>query len=361
MFSKAISKLTMTLSLTLALTLSLNVSAKDFVLNSLEHSKSPTFILEDFKNQKSYHDFIIQDLAPQMKEIAGTRTNSNETELSKGNGVSVKLNEENFNVHINFPDAAVGGRSYGWTNGKVGDWSDAMYLDKLNEVVQSGDRADIEQFFQVIVNMLGACDAEQLENLQPETQRVAANFLAIYSAEAYRATVPDAHMNWDDALLEVTLLGAFHGGQSQMTKFYLGEFTDTAKKQGSGVYAKTKPGPLAEEAADKQAELRDYWQFSANPTSKQSGINITRGDFEKMGEFITEYERSVQHNKALDKIFKIVGGDKKNVIKAISKYFTANEAQDVENVEKLSQAVSSLMLDIYDHAEEITEWIQSQK
>jgi hypothetical protein len=47
----------------------------------------------------------------------------------------------------------------------------------------------------------------------------------------------------------------------------MGAFSNKSKKQGPGVYR----GPNADQAATKDAELNDYWQFSAKPTSKQSG------------------------------------------------------------------------------------------
>jgi len=341
---------------------SANLYAKDFFLESLKQAARPTFVLDDSAGRMSYYKLMQQSIYPSMAAAAESAKpgSTNETELVRGRGVSVKLSENNYNVHINFPLLSTGGRSYGWTRGQVGDWSDKMYLDNLGEVVSTDDRRDIAKFYEVIIRILGACEARELESLRNVSQRVVTNFIAIYTAEEYRAMVPtDPHRNWDAALLETTLLGAFHGGQSRFTKYYLGQFTSTSKKQNSGVYAKTRPGPTYDSAPSKRAEMNDYWQFSADPESKRSGINVTRKDFELLSSAITRYE-AVRQNKNLKRVQKIVGRDR-NVIRAIATFFTKNRSQNVNQIEELASAVSDLMMDVYGDADQITEWLKSKQ
>lgn len=342
--------------ITLILQFSLVVSAKSFELPVLPQAKKPTYDINDVSEKMSYYEFVRSTLGPKMQKMADLRHLDNEAELTAGRGVSVRLSQNNYNVHVNFPNAAVGGRSYGWTLGQIGDWSDAMYLDRLSEVTEKESERDLFAFYELIIQMVGACNASGIDALAVETQHVAANFLAIYTAEAYRAMVPDAHKNWDDALMEVTLLSAFHSGQNKLMKFYLGRFSDESKKQNSGVYAKYKPGPLYDKARSKNAELRDYWQFSANPESKQSGINITRVDFEKMGEAITKYERRIARNQNLDKIFAVVGGDRDNVIKAISQFFSQGRSKDLSKIDQLAEDVAQFLMDVHADADKITDW-----
>jgi hypothetical protein len=347
---------------TATLVFSAGLFAKDFNLESLKQASRPTFDLAESAGKMSYYKLMQQSIYPKMSEAAESAKpgSTNESELQRGNGVSVKLSENNFNIHINFPLAPTGGRSYGWTGGQVGDWSDKMYLDNLAKVTKSGDKRDLARFYEVIVKTLGACDAGELETLKRQSQRVATNFIAIYTAEEYRSMVPvEPHRNWDDALLETTLLGAFHGGQSDFAKFYLGKFTDTSKVQASGVYAKTKPGPTYDSASSKHAEMNDYWQFSADPASIQSGINVTRKDFELLGKAITRFE-SVHQNPNLLKLQRIIGRDD-NVIKGISKFFTANKSKNVGQIDELATLVSNLMIDIYDDADQIGSWLKSKQ
>jgi len=137
------------------------------------------------------------------------------------------------------------------------------------------------------------------------------------------------------------------------------KFSDSSKKQASGVYAKKGPGPNFDSAPSKSAEMNDYWQFSANPDSVQSGINETRGDFEMLGKAITRFE-SVQQNPNLAKIQRIIGKDD-NVIKGISKFFSANKSKNVGQIDELASLVSNLMTDIYDDADEIGKWLKSKQ
>lgn len=342
--------------------------AKDFAMRNLPHAQDPTFDLKSVAGKMSYYEFMHMDdglgrtmlkVAPQAKSGS-----TNEQELRAGRGISVKLGENNYNVHINFPMKPTGGRSYGWTSGQVGDWSDRMYLDNLFDAIEESNEQEMGKFYQLIVRMLGACESDEqgasIEALRRPSQRVAANFLAIYTAEQYRSMVPQPHHNWDDALLQTTLLAAFHAGQKEFTKFYLTRFSTEAKEQDSGVYAKTRPGSEYDEAEDKHAEMNDYWQFSANPTSKQSGINITRVDFEKMGEAITEYERDVAKSRLLAKVQATVHGDRNNVIKSISEFFVDNKSKNVRIVDELSRDVAALMQEIRENADEITAWIKAR-
>jgi hypothetical protein len=82
-----------------------------------------------------------------------------------------------------------------------------------------------------------------------------------------------------------------------------------------------------------------------------------RVDFEKMGQAITAYEATVAKNKRLARIQKVVGGDQKNVIKAISKFFTTGQSQDIEKIQGLAKDVAQLMMDIRADADAISEWI----
>ena len=336
---------------------------EDFPLAVLTSAQNPTFDLHAVAKRMSYYDYVRSTLGQKILELAPRALSSrtNVSELQAGHGVSVKLSQNNFNVHVNFPALATGGRSYGWTDGQVGDWSDAMYLNHLDQVVHQANPQELGNFYALLIQILGACNSDDqrlsIEMLAQPTQRVATNFVAIYTAEAYRAMVPQPFMNWDDALFEVTMLGAFHGGQSTMTMFYEHQFTSTTKKQNSGVYDQRRAaGPTAATAPSKPAAMNDYWQFSANPTSKQSGINETRADFQRMGEAITKFEATVAHNPNLATIQSIVGGNPQNVIWSISRFFTTGKAKNLAQVDVLSHAVAQFMLDVRKDANNITAW-----
>jgi len=116
-----------TLALFIALQISSVASAKDFALSKslFKQKDNPTFDLTS-GDAETFYNYIHSKIAPKMKQN-GEGSEDNVTVLKSGGGVSVKLGEKNYNVHINFPASEMGGRSYGWTSGKVGDWSDSMY------------------------------------------------------------------------------------------------------------------------------------------------------------------------------------------------------------------------------------------
>jgi hypothetical protein len=90
-------------------------------------------------------------------------------------------------------------------------------------------------------------------------------------------------------------------------------------------------GPSTDGAATKDAELDDYWQFSANPKSRQSGINETR---------------------------KAVVVESDNAIQAISQYFTNGQSKDTSKIDNLANDVADFMMYIRQNADKITAWIQ---
>ena len=345
--------------------LSASVHADDFALSKLPsfaHNFDLTNTSDSGKN--TFYKFIHTILAPEMESLAPSAGKvPNQQALEQGLGVAVRLDDNNYNIHENFPKSAQGGRSYGWTSGQVGDWSDNMYLDNLALVVVEKDKDDLKNFYQTIIQLLGACDAHGLATLTNNydsktntgvpTQRVATNFLAIYTAEEYRAI--QGTRNWDDAILEVTLLGAFHGGQTTFTKFYRGKFTTRSNVQETGNYyglpSKDRNGKVIPTVA-KDATMDDYWQISK--TSTRSGIHLTAGDYGKMGTTITKYESTKAHNQTLSLIQSIVGSGP-NVIQSISRYFTDGRA-DPSKTNTLAVAVAQFLDQVNIDANVITAW-----
>jgi len=342
-----------------------SVHADDFPLAKLP-SFAHNFDLPKASDsgKNTFYKFIHETLAPEMESLAPSAGKvPNQQALEQGLGVAVRLDDNNYNVHENFPKSAQGGRSYGWTSGQVGDWTDKMYLDNLALVIVEKDKNDLKNFYQTIIQLLGSCDAHGLatltNNYDPATktgvptQRVATNFLAIYTAEEYRAI--QGTKNWDDAILEVTLLGAFHGGQTTFTKFHQGKFTTRSNVQETGNYyglpSKDKNGNVIPTIA-KDATMDDYWQISK--TSTRSGIHLTAEDYGKMGTAITKYESAKAQNKILGSIQSIVGSGP-NVIQSISTYFTEGKA-DPSKTNTLAVAVAQFLDQVNADANAITAW-----
>ena len=346
------------LSLILALIagVSANALASDFDLSSLPKFDT-SLDLNDFVG-KTYYDFMAGTLKSKM---LGQQQRANDDDLLKaGKGVSIRLNDQDYNVHVNFYNNSQGGRSYGWTRGQVGDWSDAAILGNV-QTVSKGSDSELRDFYTTLVQMVGDCDAKNLAKLTGMTERVATNFLAIYGAEAYRATL--GTKNWDDALFETMMLAAFHGGQKTFTKYYMGTFQNFSFKQQPGVYNSHGPIKKQPDATDKKpADMIDYWQFTVNlvktdpSTGAQrpdhdSGINETRPDFEKMGQTITAFYG--KNNADIAAIEGIVKGKGTNVIKDITQYFASGNA-NASATDQLAGHVANFLVQVRADAEKIS-------
>ena len=170
--------------------------------------------LPEFKQQLDLHDYVGRTffdlMTGELKDkMNGKRSSRNNDDLlQNGDALAIRLTDRDYNMHVNFNDAPTSGRSYGWARGKVGDWSDRAYLTNMIEVAQGSDQ-ELQAFYSTLIQLLGNCDASGLSHLQGMPERVAVNFLAIYGAEEYRATL--GTKNWDDALTEATMTAAACG------------------------------------------------------------------------------------------------------------------------------------------------------
>ncbi len=308
---------------------------------------------------KTYYDLMHNVLAAKIEKAGvGSKAFAEEKDLTAGKSAAVKLDDDNYNFHVAYPHSAQGGRSYGWTKGQVGDWSDVTYLNNLAQII-SLDDAELATFYQTIIEMLGNCNTSKLANLSDDmAMRVATNFLAIYTAEQYRAIM--GTKNWDDAILQVTLLGAFHGGQTTLTKFYRNQFSEKAPDQDQCVYFNGEKSPL------RFARMNDYWQLGRTATlvvdqktgkkrcKGRSGINITRTDFLALGRAITAAKADSRSLAAVQAIV----GKSPNVFAAISQYFVAGKA-DAAKTEQLAKAASKFLLEVRRDADKITEELKA--
>ncbi|MBY0555374.1 hypothetical protein K2P97_12650 [bacterium] len=212
--------------------------------------------------------------------------------LVSGGGVALKINDDNFAYNVNygtgeFEKDEMTGRSFGEAPGRLAlDASDKHYLQILEKYVRT-EGENSEEFYLSLMQILLNSDASNYENISEAGQAVASDFIAVYTAEQDRHLMAELkNHHWDEALLEVTLLSAFHGGQKNVMVMYDGQLTDTTLAQS--------PGCNEEERSEKRASMIDYWQFSTSndpANCNRSGINITRRDFRALGAMISDYQR----------------------------------------------------------------------
>jgi hypothetical protein len=338
-----------------------------------------SFRLSDYAGKLTFLQLMDTKVKPALDEIYGKlgRIN-NDTAIRKGQGVAVELHPGYWNFHVNYADGAnknpkvkdeMTGRSYGMgPDGEASDPSDAFYLDELEKALKGADERELSGFYSTLLEIIGNCDSRGFDSLRsPLTQAVATDFMAVYGAEEDRHLMGNlGSFNWDDALWEVTMLAALHSGQKRFTKFYEGEFKDQTYDQSLKSYQ--QPGKRTSSTPTRPAKLRDYWQFgrSVNDRGEQnrSGINVTRRDFERLGQSITEFEKGSAGSGLIQSIENTVRGGGKNVFKDITTFYINRSAlndldaqgrsQTRDATDRLARDVAKLMVQIRADADAIT-------
>src|SRR5215469_9432637 len=116
--------------------------AADFTLPTLPKFDTE-FKLSDHTGTTFYY-FMKSELKDKMN---GKRQSTAPDDLlKKGEGVSVSLNNANYNIHVNFYNDPKSGRSYGWTDGLVGDWPDLAILNNTEAITKSFSDQQLQDF-----------------------------------------------------------------------------------------------------------------------------------------------------------------------------------------------------------------------
>ena len=216
--------------------------------------------------------------------------------FASGGGVMIKYNDANYALNVHYDVSNMqSGRSYGVGPAKgANDASDREYLDEVQAYTRNAPD-NLPAFYKTIFNSLLNSDASGYTQVNAEGQGVLSDFLAIYTAEEDRNLMQTGKIRpyWDAALLEVTLLAAFHAGQSSFGLYYFDLHnqktafaTQTFKQTSCKLSTNTKP-----------AALNDYWQYSrqwqhgSTASCTRSGINLTKTEFRLLGQKITQWMR----------------------------------------------------------------------
>lgn len=278
-------------------------------------------------------------------------------------GVAVQFDRNNISYNVNYgtgenKNDERTGRSFGESHDRLAlDASDKHYLSILEDYVQN-DPENLEQFYTTLLNILLNSDTTGFNKITRAGQAVATDFLAVYIAEQDRHLMSNFTKHpWDEALLEVTLIAAFHAGQEKIHVMYGGELTDVTHQQTTGC--------ATGDAREKDASLIDYWQFSSNPDPShcsRSGINITRKDFRALGAEITKQQREL-NPELVKKIEKTLGvRNSRNLFADLSGFIinlkTAGQL-DEETLE-LAHDFTQFLLESRDNAQDLTHQMLSK-
>lgn len=249
--------------------------------------------------------------------------------LANGGGAVIKFANGNFglNVHYDVTEQK-SGRSFGVGPGRAAnDASDKDYLTDLGEYAGSSPQ-NLDEFYTALLEALLNSDPTNYLKVSNEGQAILSDFLAVYTAEQVRNLMDgEVKPHWDAALLEVTLLAGFHGGQRQFQLFYLKP--GTAESVWTTTTFKQTNCKLPENKG--KAGLVDYWQFSRNindpKNCRRSGINITKNEFRLLGKRITSYLRD-NYNREYSKLTSAMGVDsaETNIYNALSRFLISSNA-----------------------------------
>jgi hypothetical protein len=257
------------------------------------------------------------------------------------------------------------GRSFGEGFSRdADDASDKNYLKDLEEFVTE-HKSSTEAFYTTLIKSLANSDSSGMPSISDHGKTLLTDFLAVYTAEQARNLMDGRiSVHWDAALLEVTLLGAFHAGQEEVKLFYkdpyTGEtsFTDTVYNQDTGCSVKDRKV--------RGVRLYDYWQFSSSTNishCRRSGINVTKRSFRKLGLIISKYIR--KHNPEIvanvERHFSSRNTGK-NVFYQLSKFFINSKTPATlgdKGSSELAEDFTVFLLQVRKDAAKITSEIES--
>lgn len=268
-----------------------------------------------------------------------------------------------YNIHYGTGDQEKDdrtGRSFGEGHHRdADDASDKNYLRDLEEFVTE-HKSSAEDFYTTLVKSLANSDSSGMPAISTLGQTLLTDFLAVYTAEQARNLMDGKiSIHWDAALLEVTLLGAFHAGQDNIKLFYKNpitletSFTDTVLNQDTGCSVK--------ERKVRGVRLYDYWQFSSSKDishCRRSGINVTKRSFRKLGLIISKYER--KNNPKLvanvERHFSLKNRGK-NIFYQLSKFFINSKTPAIlgdKGASELAEDFTAFLLQVREDANSIS-------
>jgi hypothetical protein len=285
--------------------------------------------------------------------------------LACGGGVKIRYADDNLGLNVHYDTTEErSGRSFGvGPTRAANDASDKEYLNDLEEYVKSSKK-NLPAFYRTMFESLLNSDSRGYAKVTPEGQTVMTDFLSVFTAEQARNLMDDeVSPHWDAALMEVTLLAAFHAGQDTIKLYYRDPntnkttFTDTTYRQT----------PCALPSAEQAAHLRDYWQFSRNITDpkncRRSGINITKAEFRKLGEDISGYVAEY-YPEVFERVKSSMGGSPRqgtNLFKDLSYFLISDKTPEkftAKQVKEIADAWIEMLGIITKDAKDITAAIE---
>lgn len=331
---------------------------------------------------KTFLTFMKEKIYPAIEtQFKNTTVGNHIDGVKRGQGVELRLSSDVTTYHVKFEPywedkAERSGRSFSAVGKNqrepdyVADASYKHYLSSLQEVYERNPE-ELPNFYRAILGVIATCDASGFSKLRTKTKEVAADFVAVYVAEQYRHLLGGkgkqlgrSH-NWDDALLQVTLLASFHAGQAEdgQGMYYEGRYTSDVYNQLLYDSQKNKyclykqfNHPKRAQSDRRGFQFIDYWQF--NKKCDRSGVNVTRSDFQKMGKAITDWMSRSQRDVtgSLERDVR----SSSNLYQGIGRFFISNSAPETfgERGDLLVDKIVGFLASVNDNAADISESLE---
>ena len=313
--------------------------------------------------------------------------------LASCGGSTLKLAHDNYAYNVHYGTGSEKkdkqtGRSFGAS--RIFDATDASYSHYLRTlesyVTESGD--NVKDFMQTIMETLTNSTTRGYENVNDHGDAVLTDFFAIWTAEQTRNLMDNrVELHWDAALLQVTLLSAFHAGQDKIKLFYKDPlsqkvyFSDVSYKLAWP--KKNHKDQSCDSDLDsrgfKDADLKDYIgvHYATYEHCGRSGINMSRNEWKKLSRNITAYMMNDKTGRKLvanvRKHFKGVldlseneYGSKyksyeKDVLRELARFLISNDTpKTIKDWETLSSDTAKLLEFMRVHANEITKTLSEK-
>lgn len=340
-----------------------------------------SYNLEDYKNQ-SFLNFMREQIFPALNnESKNQRARDHITAVTKGEGVEIRLSKDVSTYHVKYKaygedKAERSGRSFsavgsGSRIAYVADASYKHYLTTLDKYVK-GSEKEVRNFYKAVIEIIVNSDPSSVKYLSTEGKEVLADFVAVYVAEQYRhmmsgngrGSLGKSH-NWDDAHLQVTLLAAFHGGQSERGMFYEGKFVTSVYPQLNKLSSKNLcvyEGyniPERKQLKKRTMNMTDYWQF--NRACERSGVNMTRRDFTAMGSLITSQLKDIRPGIVKNLASALNQKSVRNAVDAIAGAIVSNSApKSYQDADAMVEAILEFLMHSNQEAARITQDVINQ-
>lgn len=329
--------------------------------------------------------------------IAGTRLATDRFALStyiglvSCGGSSMKFAPDNYGYNIHYGTGAQikdqqTGRSFGASRiYRATDSSYTHYLSNLEKYAM-GTPENVKEFVTTIIETLTNASPRNYGKVNDVGDAVLTDFFAIWTAEQTRNLMDGKiDLHWDAALLQVTLLAAFHAGQDEITLFYRDPLTNkvsfTNKTFELAWPSKNHNSKTCDvdlkTRKNKKASLKDYIgvHYKLYEHCGRSGINMSKSEWKLLGQEITGFlDSSLEGRRHLERIRKHladvidlernefgkkVKGMDSDVLREIARYLINDKTPaKIRNWESISNNMADLLEYVRLNANTITTQIK---